>query len=70
MQCHLTGAQVSDLTGADVLLASSPTTVAIADKGYAAQERVVDPLLQQGKQAVTPSRKQCKEKYRYEQTLL
>jgi transposase len=36
-QFHLTGGQVSDLAGADVLLASTPAAVVIADKGYDAQ---------------------------------
>ena len=48
-QFHLTGGHESDLVGADVLLASTPAAVVIADKGYNAQERVVDPLLGKAK---------------------
>ncbi len=68
-QFHLTGGHASDLTGADVLLASTTAAVVIADKGYDAQERVVDPLLQQGKQVVIPSRRHCKEKRPYDKHL-
>ncbi|MGN1055942.1 MAG: transposase, partial [Comamonas sp.] len=59
----------SDLTSADVLLASTTAAIVIADKGYYAQERVVDPLLQQGKQAVIPSRRHYKEKRSYDKHL-
>ena len=68
-QFHLTGGHESDLVGADVLLASTSGAVVIADKGYDAQERVVDPLLHQGKQAVIPSRRHCKEKRSYDKHL-
>ena len=63
---HLTGGQASDLDGADALLPTIDAAIVIADKGYDAQERVVDPLLKQGKQAVIPSRKSCKEKRKYD----
>ena len=63
---HLTGGQASDLDGADALLPTIDAAIVIADKGYDAQERVVDPLLKQGKQAVIPSRKNCKEKRKYD----
>ena len=63
---HLTGGQASDLDGADALLPTIDAAIVIADKGYDAQERVVGPLLKQGKQAVIPSRKNCKEKRKYD----
>ena len=63
---HLTGGQASDLDGADALLPTIDAAIVIADKGYDAQERVVGALLKQGKQAVIPSRKNCKEKRKYD----
>ena len=52
---HLTAGQASDLEGADVLLARTDAQAVIADKAYDAHERVVEPLLRQGKQVVIPS---------------
>lgn len=66
---YLTGGNASDLEGADVLLASIPAAAVLADKGYDARERVVDPLLRQGKQVVIPSRSCCKEKRPYDKHL-
>jgi transposase len=43
------------LEGADVLLKDIEAQMVIADKGYDAQQRVVEPLLQAGKQVVIPS---------------
>lgn len=63
---YLTGGQASDLEGADALLPNIDAAAVIADKGYDAQERVVNPLLRQGKRAVIPSRKNCKEKRKYD----
>ncbi len=53
---HLTPGQAHDLEGADVLLAETAAETVIADKGYDAQARVVEPLLAQGKGVVIPSR--------------
>lgn len=52
-----------------MLLKSVRGKAVIADKGYDAQERVVDPLLQQGKQVVIPSRRNCRQKRRYDRHL-
>jgi transposase len=52
---HLTAGQASDLEGADVLLKDIDAQVLIADRGYDAQERIVQPLQQAGKQVVIPS---------------
>ena len=52
---HLTPGQISDLEGADVLLQSIDAQAVIADKAYDAHDRVVKPLLRQGKQVVIPS---------------
>lgn len=51
----LTAGQRSDLDGADSLLPYLKAKVLIADKGYDAQQRVVKPLLDAGKQVVIPS---------------
>ena len=53
---HLTPGQAHDLEGADALLADTAAETVIADKGYDAQARVVEPLLAQGKGVVIPSR--------------
>ncbi|WP_425219651.1 IS5 family transposase [Ralstonia solanacearum] len=52
---YLTPGQASDLDGADVLLKDTEAQTVIADKGYDAQQRVVEPLLQAGKAVVIPS---------------
>ncbi|MEG0921044.1 MAG: IS5 family transposase [Comamonas sp.] len=58
---HLTAGQSSDLEGADVLLSSIKANVVLADKAYDAHDRVVAPLLAQGKQVVIPSIRTRKE---------
>jgi transposase len=51
----LTLGQASDLDGADVLLKDTAAQTVIADKGYDAEQRVVEPLLKAGKTVVIPS---------------
>jgi transposase len=51
---HLTPGQRCDLDGADVLLNELATDTVLADKGYDADERVIERLEQQGKTAVIP----------------
>ena len=53
---HLTPGQSHDLQGADVLLKDTRGQTVIADKAYAAQARLVQPLLDKGKGVVIPSR--------------
>jgi transposase len=50
----LTPGQACDLDGADVLLPALAAPIVIADKGYEADERVLQPLAQAGKTAVIP----------------
>ena len=50
-----TPGQASDLDGADVLLKGIYAQMVIADKGYDAEQRVVQPLLKAGKVVVIPS---------------
>jgi transposase len=49
------GGQASGLDSADVLLKDINAQTVIADKGYDAQQRVVEPLLKSGKAVVIPS---------------
>jgi hypothetical protein len=51
---HLTPGQACDLDGADVLLNELAADTLLADKGYDADERVLERLKQQGKTAVIP----------------
>ena len=53
---HLTPRQAHGLEGADVLLAQTAAETVIADKGYDAQARVLEPLPAQGKGVVIASR--------------
>ena len=66
---HLTPGQSHDLEGADVLLKDTPGQIVIADKGYDAQARVVQPLLDKGKRVVIPSRSTTKKPREYDRHL-
>jgi transposase len=59
----LTPGQAHDLDGADALLPGTPAATVIADKAYDAQERVIDPLLDAGKNVVIPP-KRCRKQPR------
>jgi 3-oxoacyl-ACP reductase-like protein len=48
-----------------VLLKDTPGQIVIADKGYDAQARVVQPLLDKGKEVVIPSRSTSKQPREY-----
>ena len=63
---HLTPGRAHDLQGADGLL---PAQTIIADKAYDAHDRVVQPLLQGGKQVVIPSRARSKQPREYDRDL-
>lgn len=54
---HLTQGQACDLDGADVLLEEFTADTLIADKGYDADERVIERLVEQGKTAVIPPKR-------------
>ncbi|MCM8621360.1 MAG: IS5 family transposase [Candidatus Accumulibacter sp.] len=49
---HLTLGQACDLDGADVLLPRTDANTIIADKGYDADQRVLEPLAEAGKTAI------------------
>ncbi|HAC64930.1 MAG TPA: IS5 family transposase [Cyanothece sp. UBA12306] len=66
---YLTPGQCCDLDGADVLLEDLEADTLLADKGYDADERVIDKLEKQGKTAVIPPKKNRKEKREYDKYL-
>ena len=66
---HLTPGQTHDLEGADVLLKDTQGQTVIADKAYDAQKRVVQPLLDKGREVVIPSRANRKQAREYDRHL-
>jgi transposase len=54
---HLTPGQACDLDGADKLLPNLVASTVLADKGYDADKRVLDPLHRQGKTPVIPPKR-------------
>ncbi|WP_334472667.1 IS5 family transposase [Arsenophonus sp. PmNCSU2021_1] len=66
---HLTPGQAHDLEGADVLLEDTQGQTIIADKGYDAQKRLVQPLKDKGKAVVIPSRSNRKQHRTYDKHL-
>jgi transposase len=65
----LTGGHAHDLDGADHLLAQTQADTIIGDKGFDAEERVIQPLQAAGKTAVIPPRKGRKEPRDYDRDL-
>ncbi len=65
----LTPGQAHDLKGADVLLKDTPAQTILADKAYDAQARLIEPLLNQGKAVVIPSRMTNKRPREYDRDL-
>jgi transposase len=51
---HLTEGEACELDGVDVLLPQLQAKTVIADKGFDADKRVLEPLKEAGKQAVIP----------------
>ena len=66
---HLTPGQICDLDGADVLLNELAAETLLADKGYDADERVIERLEQQGKTAVIPPKRNRIVQRKYEKHL-
>ena len=62
----LTPGQASDLEGADRLLPVLEAPIVLADKGYDADERVLQPLAKAGKTAVIPPKANRKEQRAYD----
>jgi transposase len=65
----LTPGQACDLDGADLLLPALEAPIVIADKGYDADERVLQPLAQAGKRAVIPPKANRKIQRDYDKDL-
>jgi transposase len=65
----LTSGQACDLDGSDVLLADVPADTVIADKAYEADDRVIRPLEQAGKNVVIPPRRTRKNPRSYDEDL-
>lgn len=66
---HLTEGQACELDGADVLLPQLQAGTVIADKGFDADQRVLEPLKQAGKHAVIPPKANRKEQRDYDKEL-
>jgi transposase len=66
---HLTGGQASDLVGADALLPDVTAPTVSADKGDAAEARVLAPLREAGQDAVIPPKRNRKEQREYDHDL-
>ena len=62
----LTPGQVHDIDGAVHLLPGLQANVVIADKGYDADERVIEPLIRKGKIPVIPPRSNRKTQRSYD----
>jgi transposase len=54
---HLTPGQACDLDGAEQLLPDLVADTVLADKGYDADKRVIEPLQTQGKTVVIPPKR-------------
>ncbi len=66
---HLTPGQDCDLDGADILLDDLQADIILADKGYDADKRVLEPLAQAGKTAVIPPKNNRLHKRAYDKEL-
>lgn len=66
---HLTGGQASDLDGAEVLLPEVAADTVLGDKGYDADERVIEPLKAEGKTVVIPPKQNRKQPREYDKEL-
>jgi transposase len=66
---HLTGGQACDLDGADALLPEVSANAILADKGYDADVRVLEPLARAGKTAVIPPKRRRTNKRLYDKHL-
>lgn len=66
---HLTGGQACDLDGADALLPRLKAKTLLADKGYDADQRVLQLLERAGKTAVIPPKANRKQQREYDKDL-
>lgn len=66
---HLTEGQIHDLVGSDYFLENFQADALLADKAYDADERVIQKLKTQGKEAVIPPKKNRKQQREYDKEL-
>lgn len=66
---YLTEGQACELDGADVLLPLLEARTVIADKGFDADKRVLEPLKEAGKKAIIPPRANRKVQREYDKEL-
>ena len=66
---YLTPGQKCDLDGSDILLEDLQAETLLADKGYDADERVIEKLEKEGKTAVIPPKKNRKQEREYDKYL-
>ncbi|MEM1369967.1 MAG: IS5 family transposase [Cyanobacteria bacterium P01_H01_bin.15] len=69
LRLHLTPAQASDLSEADVLLTDLEVDALLADKGYDADERVIKRLQNDGIKAMITSKRNRREPREYDREL-
>jgi transposase len=65
----LTGGQACDLDGADHLIGDLEAPILLADKGYDADARVIEPWTMAGRQVVIPPKSNRKVQRHYDQSL-
>jgi transposase len=65
----LTPGQACDLDGADILLPQVEADIVIADKGFDADQRVIEPLEKVGKRTVIPPKANGKYQREYDKEL-
>ena len=66
---YLTEGQIHDLVGSDYFLEDFQADALLADKAYDADERVIQKLEAQGKEAVIPPKKNRKQPREYDKEL-
>ena len=66
---HLTGGQACDLDGSDQLLEEIEADIVLADKGYDADKRMLEPLANAGKLAVIPPKANRVDQRHYDKEL-
>lgn len=69
MDFYLTEGQIHDLVGSDYFLEDFQADALLADKAYDADERVIQKLECQGKEAVIPPKKNRKQLREYDKEL-
>ncbi|ACP21027.1 hypothetical protein Aasi_1750 [Candidatus Amoebophilus asiaticus 5a2] len=66
---HLTGGEIHDLQGADILVEKVNASALLADKDYYAQKRVLASLQESNRVVVIPSKTNHKNKGYYDRSI-